>query len=43
MTIDYLLYLELMIGASVEETGLLEMKLSEKSEVEAFAAADAGV
>ena len=41
MTDDYLLYLEVMAGASVEETGLLDMKLSEKSEVEAAAAAAA--
>ena len=39
MTDDNLLYLEAMTGASVAEAGLLEMKLSEKSEVEAAAAA----
>ena len=34
----YLWYLEPMSGASVEEAGLLDMKLSEKSEVEACSA-----
>ena len=41
MTDDYLLYLEPMTGASMAEAGLLDMKLSEKSEVEAAAAAAA--